>query len=71
MLFLKKTVFILQSEDYSFGNDSDEEPDVEDIDLTNEVTDLETLNSFCPSRFFQVCPHFPFLQNANLYRKRV
>ena len=24
-------------------------------------------NKFCPSRFSQMCPHFPFLQNANLY----
>ena len=31
--------------------------------------ELETLNNFCPSRFSQVCSHFPFLQNANLYSK--
>ena len=32
--------------------------------------ELETPKYFCPSRFSQVCLHFPFLQNANLYRKR-
>ena len=26
-----------------------------------------TPNNFCPSRFSQVCPDFPFLLNANLY----
>ena len=31
----------------------------------------ETPNNLCPSRFFKVCSHFPFLQNANLHRKRV
>ena len=31
--------------------------------------EFETLNNFCPD--FLVCPDFPFLQNANLYRKRV
>ena len=33
--------------------------------------ELEILNNICPSRFSRVCPNFPFLQNANLYRKRV
>ena len=36
-------------------------------------SETETLNcnNFCPSRFFQVCTDFHFLQNANLYRKCV
>jgi len=29
--------------------------------------ELETNYNFCPSRFSQVCPHFPFLQIVNLY----
>ena len=30
-------------------------------------TEAETPNNFSPSRFSQICPDFPFLQNANLY----
>ena len=30
-------------------------------------TVTETLNNFCPYRFSQVCPDFPFRQNANLH----
>ena len=30
-------------------------------------TEAETPNNFCPSRFSQVCPDFPFLQNADRY----
>ena len=33
--------------------------------------ELETPNNFCPSRFFQVCSDFFFLENANLCRKHV
>ena len=35
------------------------------------ASETETLNSFCPPRFSQVCADFHFLQNANLYKKFV
>ena len=31
------------------------------------TAETKTLNNFCPSRFSQVCPDFPFPQNAYLY----
>ena len=31
--------------------------------------ETETLNNFCPSRFSQVCPDFPFLKNTNSVQK--
>ena len=34
------------------------------------MAELETPNNFCPSRFSHECTDFPFLPNANLYRKR-
>ena len=39
--------------------------------LVEHSSELKTLNNFCLSRFSQVFPDLYFLQNANLYRKRV
>ena len=38
-----------------------------DMAVPFHASEAETPNSFCPSRFYQVCPDFPFLQNENLY----
>ena len=35
------------------------------------ISETETLNNFRPSSISQVCPDFPFLQNANLFGKCV
>ena len=31
--------------------------------------EAETPNNLCPSKFSQVCPDFPFVQNTNLYMR--
>ena len=37
------------------------------LDLLGFSIMAETLNNFCPSKFFQVCPDFHFLKNLDTH----